>query len=207
MSVEVLRPHLYRLQVQLGAWLRRNKSLVTFGRLCRFERNSSIRLGKNSCLGFGNKVMLRSGCVLDLGRQGNLVLADEVEIRHYAIIECGGRVFIGRRSVIGAYNWLQGSGEIDIGDDVIIGPGVRIISTSHDISDPNQPFSRQPLIAQPVQIGSNVWIGADVIILGGVRVGKNVVIGAGSLVNRDLDDGGVYVGTPARRVKELHSTL
>lgn len=207
MNFESLRPRLFRLQVRLVAWLRRDRSLLVLGRRCRFERSASIKLGKRTSLRLGDKVVLRGGCVLDLGRQGNLMLADQVEVRHYAIIECGGRVSIGRRSVIGVHNWLQGSGQIDIGDDVIIGPGVRIISTTHDISDPDQPFSCQPLIAQPVQIGSNVWIGADVIILGGVRVGKNVVIGAGSLVNHDLDDGGVYVGTPARRVKELHSNL
>ncbi len=207
MSVEALRPLLFRLHVWFSACFRTGKPMPVFGRRCRVERNVTIKLGKRGRLSVGEKVVLRSGSVLDLGRQGCLTLADQVEIRHYAIIECGGSVLIGRRSVVGAYNWLQGSGSIDIGDDVIIGPGVRIISTSHAVSDPDQPFSHQSLIARTVQIGSNVWVGADVIILGGIRVGKNVIIGAGSLVNCDLEEGGVYVGTPARRVKMLHSNL
>ena len=180
---------------------------MELGRRCRFERACSIKLGKRSSLRLGDKSALRGGCVIDLAREGSLTLAEQAEIRHYAIIECAGRVMIGRRSVIGAYNWLQGAGEIEIGDDVIIGPGVRIISTTHDISDPDQPFACQPLICGSVWIGNNVWIGADVVILTGVSIGKNVVVGAGSLVTRDLEEGGVYVGTPARRVKEVQSNL
>lgn len=110
MSFETWRSRLFRLQVRLGAWLRREQSLLVLGHRCRFERSALIKLGKRASLHLGNKVVLRGGCLLDLGRQGNLALADQVEIRHYAIIECGGRVSIGRRSVIGVHNWLQGSG-------------------------------------------------------------------------------------------------
>ncbi len=207
MKLDLIRPRLLRLAVKFAGLLGRRRALVELGRRCRLERSCSLKIGKRSSLRLGDKAALRSGCVVDLGAEGSLTLAEQAEIRHYAIIECAGRVAIGRRSVIGAYNWLQGSGEIEIGDDVIIGPGVRIISTTHDISDPDQPFARQPLICGSVRIGNNVWIGADVVILTGVSIGKNVVVGAGALVTRDLDEGGVYVGTPARRVKEVESNL
>lgn len=207
MKLDLIRPRLFRLAATLAGLLRRRRARVELGRRCRFERACSIKLGKRSSLRLGDKSALRGGCVIDLAREGSLTLAEQAEIRHYAIIECAGRVMIGRRSVIGAYNWLQGAGEIEIGDDVIIGPGVRIISTTHDISDPDQPFACQPLICGSVWIGNNVWIGADVVILTGVSIGKNVVVGAGSLVTRDLEEGGVYVGTPARRVKEVQSNL
>lgn len=207
MKLDLIRPRLLRLAVKFAGLLGRRRALVELGRRCRLERSCSLKIGKRSSLRLGDKAALRSGCVVDLGAEGSLTLAEQAEIRHYAIIECAGRVAIGRRSVIGAYNWLQGSGEIEIGDDVIIGPGVRIISTTHDISDPDQPFARQPLICGSVRIGNNVWIGADVVILTGVSIGKNVVVGAGSLVTRDLKEGGVYVGTPARRVKEVESNL
>jgi len=207
MKVDLIRPLLFRLAVMAAHVMRRERPLLDFGRRCRFDKACSIKLGKRSILRLGDKVALRGGCVIDLGREGDLALGDLAEIRHYAIIECGGRVSIGKRSVIGAYNWLQGSGVIEIGDDVIIGPGVRIISTTHDVSDPDLPFARQPLISGSVRIGSNVWIGADVVILTGVRIGKNVVVGAGSLVTRDLEDGGIYVGTPARRIKKVQTNL
>ncbi|WP_157837792.1 DapH/DapD/GlmU-related protein [Ectopseudomonas oleovorans] len=92
-----------------------------------------------------------------------------------------------------------------IGDDVIMGPGVRIISTTHDVSDPDKSFACQPLINKRVQIGSNVWIGANVVILAGVCIESNVVVGAGALVTQDLESGGVYVGAPSRRVKDIRS--
>ena len=207
MKLELLRPWWLRVLLAAASLLGRRRGRVDIGPRCRFDSSCTIRVGKRSQLHLGDKVALRSGCVLDLGREGRLALAEEAEIRHYAIIECAGRVSIGRRSVVGAYNGLQGSGAIEIGDDVIIGPGVRIVSTTHDISDPDRPFAQQPLICGSVRIGNNVWIGADAVILTGVHIGKNVVVGAGSLVTSDLEDNGVYVGTPARRVKEVRSNL
>ncbi len=207
MKIDLIRPRLFRLKASLAGLLHGQRVRIDLGRRCRIERACSIKLGKSSRLYIGGKSTLRQGCVIDLAREGCLTLGDQAEIRHYAIIECAGQVAIGRRSVIGAYNWLQGGGKIEIGDDVIIGPGVRIISSTHDISDPDQPFACQPLICNSVHISNNVWIGADVVILAGVRIGKNVVVGAGSLVNRDLEEGGIYVGTPARRVKEVNSNL
>lgn len=203
MIPEKMRPWL----LLLGCFMRRSRPVLQYGKGCRFECSSTLRLGKQARVILGEKVVLRAGSVIDVARRGLLELGDKTEIRHYAVVECGASVSVGCRSVIGAYNWLQGSGGITIGDDVIIGPGVRIISTTHDINDPDQPFAAQPLIGKPVYIASNVWIGADVVILGGVSIGKNVVIGAGALVNQDLPSGAIYVGSPARKLKELQSNL
>lgn len=202
--IEQFRPRVLGLMTALAYLFRRGRPRIDIGRRCRFERGCSISVGKQATLSLGSKVVLRAGAVIGLSRGASLVLGDDAELRHYAIIECGGRVSIGRRTVIGAYNWLQGSGEIEIGDDVIIGPGVRIISTSHDTRNPDLPFAAQPLIAGKVSIGSNVWIGADAVVLKGVTIGPNVVVGAGALVNADLEAGGVYVGSPARRIKDVH---
>ena len=162
MIFEKIRPWLLRI----GSYLRRTRPLLKYGKGCRFERSSTLRLGQQAQALLGEKVVLRAGSVIDVARRGRLELGDKAEIRHYAVVECGASVSVGHRSVIGAYNWLQGSGGITIGDDVIIGPGVRIISTTHDISDPDRVFAVQPLIEKPIYIGSNVWIGADVVILG-----------------------------------------
>ena len=207
MNIERIRPFLMcfwtllRFSQAVGSC----RPVFQFGKSCRIGSRCSIKVAKGSFMQFGKGVALRDGCVVDLGKEGRLVLGDDSEIRHYSIIECAGRVSIGNRSVIGAYNWLQGSGEIVIGNDVIIGPGVRIVSTTHDISDPDKSFSCQPLINKKVEIGSNVWVGANAVILAGTCVGDNVVVGAGALVTSDLESGGVYVGAPSRRVKEIRS--
>lgn len=209
MRLELIRPIFLRLWVQLRFFLRRRscRPVVEIGTRCSIGKQCSINVRKRVFLQLGERAAIRAGCVVDLAKGANFVLGKRSEIRHYSIIECGTRVVVGNRSVIGAYNWLQGSGDIEIGNDVIIGPGVRIISTAHELSDPNLPFSRQPLRVGKVCIGNNVWLGANVIVLAGVSIGKNVVVGAGALVTRDLAAGGMYVGSPARRVKDVLSSL
>ena len=85
---------------------------------------------------------------------------------------------------------------IELGDDVQIAPAVQIYTATH----PLDPTLRRSGIegARPVRIGSNVWIGGGAIVLPGVTVGDDAVIGAGSVVTRDVPAGAVVVGNPAR---------
>lgn len=203
MKMSMLRPYFLKAMNSLDCVLRGKGSVFELGRRVRFGQGCEVKIGKKASVKFADDVKIRSGCILQITKGAQLELSDRVELRNYAIIECGGKVSVGRRSVIGAYNWLQGSGEIQIGDDVIIGPGVRIISTTHDLRDPDLAFGAQPLLNKSVRIGSNVWIGANAIILAGVNIGSDVVVGAGALVTRNLEGGGVYVGQPARRLKAV----
>jgi len=88
---------------------------------------------------------------------------------------------------------------IDIGDDVQIGPAVQIYTATHPI-DPVVRLSGVES-ALPVRIGNNVWIGGSAVILPGVTIGDNAVVGAGSIVTRDVAEGEVVVGNPARPIK------
>ncbi|KKR05754.1 MAG: hypothetical protein UT34_C0002G0261 [candidate division WS6 bacterium GW2011_GWF2_39_15] len=99
-------------------------------------------------------------------------------------------------SNIGQY--IQAINGITLGDNVLMGPGSKIISANHDPKDFTKHTEGKPII-----IGSNVWIGADAIILAGVTIGDNVVIGAGSIVTRDLPSNSVAVGNPCRVIKRL----
>ena len=85
---------------------------------------------------------------------------------------------------------------IEIGDDVQIGPAVQIYTATHPI-DPG--VRRSGLeAALPVRIGNNVWIGGAAVLLPGITVGDDAVIGAGSVVTRNVEAGTVVVGNPAR---------
>ena len=85
---------------------------------------------------------------------------------------------------------------IEIGDDVQIAPSVQLYTATHPL-DPD--VRRSGLEAgKPIRIGHNVWIGGGAIILPGVTVGDDAVIGAGSVVTRDVPRGVVVVGNPAR---------
>ncbi len=85
---------------------------------------------------------------------------------------------------------------VSIGDLTQIGPGVQILTADH----PRDPVQRRRMLefGRPVTIGANVWIGGGAISLPGVTVGDDAIIGAGSVVTRDVPAGGVAVGNPAR---------
>ncbi|MHA6794082.1 sugar O-acetyltransferase [Pseudonocardia bannensis] len=90
---------------------------------------------------------------------------------------------------------------ITIGDDVQIGPNVQLLTPTH----PVEPEPRRARIeaARPITIGDNVWLGGGVIVLPGVSIGEDTVVGAGAVVTRDLPAGVVAVGNPARVVRSL----
>ena len=94
---------------------------------------------------------------------------------------------------------------VSIGDFVMIGPNVLITTVGHPLSPKGR---RQRLAkAQPVKIGSDVWIGGNVVILPGVTIGDNVVIGAGAVVTKDIPSNSVAMGIPARVVKKIKNDL
>ncbi|WP_346770733.1 DapH/DapD/GlmU-related protein [Luteipulveratus flavus] len=88
-----------------------------------------------------------------------------------------------------------------IGDDVQIGPSVQLLTATH----PLEPGPRRDKweAAEPITIGDNVWLGGGVIVCPGVTIGADTVVGAGSVVVRDLPPKVVAVGSPARVVRDL----
>jgi maltose O-acetyltransferase len=90
---------------------------------------------------------------------------------------------------------------VTIGEGTQIGPGVQLLAADH----PRDPRTRRDLLelALPISIGSNVWLGAAAIVLPGVSVGDDSIIGAGSVVTRDIPGGVLAVGNPCRVVREL----
>lgn len=90
---------------------------------------------------------------------------------------------------------------ITIGDDVQIGPGVQLLTPIHPVEA--EPRRAKWEAARPITIGANVWLGGGVIVLPGVSVGENTVVGAGTVVLRDLPADVVAVGNPARIVRRL----
>lgn len=110
---------------------------------------------------------------------------------------------IGDGSYLNTGCLISTHGGVTLGDSVYLGPGVAILTASHEIGGHDHRAGADT--AAPVVIGSGTWIGARAVILPGVTIGEGVVVGAGAVVTRDCEADGVYVGSPARRVRDLEA--
>lgn len=89
--------------------------------------------------------------------------------------------------------------EVRIGDFTLFGPGVQILTPLHPM---DHELRRTQEFGKPIDIGSDVWVGGGASILAGVRIGSRAVIGAGSVVTRDVPDGAFAAGNPCRIIRE-----
>lgn len=136
--------------------------------------------------------------------------ADTAEFRAGAYAAGCSQISIGERVVIRPQSMLFGETVIEmpvsilIEDDVMIGSGVQIHVNNHRFDDPNIPLIDQGYYPdEQVVLKKGCWIGANSIILPGVTIGENSVIGAGSIVTKSIPDRVVAVGNPAKVIKKI----
>ena len=115
----------------------------------------------------------------------------------------GKKIYIGN-NFTGNYNLtILDIREVYIGDNVMIGPNTLISTVGHPLSPMGR---RQHLgIAKPIRIGNDVWIGGNVTILPGVKIGSNVVVAAGAVVTKDVPDNTLVGGVPAGKIKDIEN--
>ena len=109
-------------------------------------------------------------------------------------IELGDRVFFNFNCIV------LDVCRVTIGDYTMFGPAVQILTPMHPL---NAELRRKQEYGKPIEIGSDVWVGGGALILPGVRIGSRSVIGAGSVVTRDIPDGVFAAGNPCRVIREL----
>ena len=107
------------------------------------------------------------------------------------------KIVIGRNVFINSNLLAMAKGGITIEDDVQIAGNVSLLTNNHD------PYDRMVLPCKPILIQKGAWIGANVVILRGISIGKHAIVGAGSVVTKDVPDYAVVVGNPAKVVKML----
>lgn len=113
-----------------------------------------------------------------------------------------GDVLIGERSIVGLGNTIIGP--VQIGNDVMLAQNIVVSGMNHGYEDISLPPSRQKDICKQIVIGDNVWIGANSVITIGVQIGKHSIIGAGSVVTKDIPAFSVAVGNPAKVIKQYN---
>lgn len=125
------------------------------------------------------------GCALDRG----VVLLCSGEPRP-------GKIEIGHGAYLNRYTLLDAHAGISIGRDVMIGPHCYLTDGRHGIA-PGASVKSQRMTATPIVVEDEAWLGAHVTVLAGVRIGRGAVIGAGSVVTKDIPAGAIAYGTPA----------
>jgi maltose O-acetyltransferase len=128
-------------------------------------------------------------------------LGEGAEIRPPMQCDYGYQIHVGARTFINYGAVLLDVGTITIGEDVQVGPNVQLLTPTH----PLEPAARRAKweAAEPITIGNNVWLGGGVIVLPGVSIGENTVVGAGAVVTTDLPANVIAVGNPARVIRQV----
>ena len=106
-------------------------------------------------------------------------------------------MFFGRNTYLGAWTPIR------IGDDTLIGAYCYIISGNHRFEQRELPIRVQGYEGEPITIGRNVWLGSHVVVLPGVTIGDNAVIGAGSVVTSSIPAAEIWAGVPARKIRSM----
>lgn len=110
----------------------------------------------------------------------------------------GNKVAAGKSVAINTGTYIDGGGEIEIGDHVLIGPNYGISSREHSFEFLEVPMCYQPVKYGKITIGSDVWLGANVFVKRGVRIHAGCVIAAGTVVTKDVPPFSIFAGVPVR---------
>lgn len=114
-------------------------------------------------------------------------------------IDYGKPVTIGKRCFIQQCCTFFGRGGIEIGDDVFIGPKCNLITINHDVN----PDNRSATYGKPIKIEDKVWLGINATVLPGVTLGYGCIVGANSVVTKDVPPMTIVAGNPARIIKKI----
>ena len=148
----------------------------------------------------------RAGSGVSVFRTGNVHPGAGIYIGDRVMLFDGVRMLLGDMPttlsigcdvVVNVGCYLSGEGGLEIGDEVLIGPHVKLLSAGHEIHGGVLEIARNPIVGAPIRIGRGAWIGAGAIVLPGVTIGRGAVVGAGSVVTRDVPELTVVAGVPA----------
>jgi acetyltransferase-like isoleucine patch superfamily enzyme len=187
-----------------GIWLKirlgRSKGIIFAGRRVIVEHAYAVRAQRS--------LIVEDNVFINGLSKNGIILGSNVTIAKGSILVCTGvisnigeGILIGDNSAVGAQSFLGGQGGIKIGNDVIMGPQVKIFSENHNMHLKDILIRKQGESRKGVVIGDNCWIGAGVTILDGVTIGEGAVIAAGSVVTKNVPAFAVSGGVPAKVLK------
>lgn len=185
--MRLLKQFLFAMRARIGGGSRISMSAylkgtdaIRLGRKCKVHADASIDATRGAGVTFGNQVTLNRFAYVQ-GGVGGVRLGNHVEINNYSIV--------------------NGTGGVDIGEDTLVGPGVKLISYQHGYLG-GSAIRSQPVQARAIRVGRDCWIGANAVVMAGVSIGDGAVVGAGAVVTRDVPPNAVVAGVPAVVIKQ-----
>lgn len=127
-------------------------------------------------------------------------VGEGIAIEHNFHCDLGSNIHVGANFYAGFNCTILDMAEVRIGDNCLIAPNVGIYTAGHTI----HPVDRHKTgTAKPIKIGHNVWIGGHCVIIGGVEIGDNSIIAAGSVVTKDVPANTIFGGNPAKKIRDI----
>jgi acetyltransferase-like isoleucine patch superfamily enzyme len=153
----------------------------------------------------GKGALIRRRTRLDVVPWNKFELGNDSTIEDFSAINNGvGNVIIGNQTKIGLGNTIIGP--VTIGNDVRIAQNVTVSGLNHNYTDLNLPIHAQGVSTAEIVIEDETWIGANVVVVAGVTIGKHSIVAAGSVVTKSVPPYSVVVGNPAKILKKYNQT-
>lgn len=187
-----------------GLWkrlfIKKASGLFLVGKHVQIKHGYNVICGKN--VKFEDYVEIHGLCSEGLNFGDYVTISRGVMIRpsSYYGGDCGVGLTIGEHSSIGPYGYVGCSGKIVIGKNVMFGPKCSLFAENHVFSDTESTIKSQGVAQKGIIIEDDCWIGSNVIILDGVTIGKGSVIGAGTLVTKNIPAGSVVIDKREQKV-------
>lgn len=194
-AVKILRGGVKRLL------LKQAKGLFLVGKHVKMTHGRHIICGKN--VKFEDYAEIQGLC------KNGLIFGDYVTISRGVMIrpssyyggDLGAGLTMGDHSSIGPYGYIGCSGKITIGKNVMFGPKCSLFAENHNFSDTETSIKSQGVNQKGITVEDDCWIGSNVTILDGVTIGRGSVIGAGTLVTKDVPSGSIVVDKRNRAIR------
>lgn len=189
-----------------GLWnrlfIKKVNGLFLVGKHVQISHGNHIICGKN--VKFEDYAEIHGLCEEGLFFGDNVTIGRGVMIRpsSYYGKDLGKGLVIGNNSSIGPHGYVGCSGKIVIGNNVMFGPKCSLFAENHNFSDTESTIKSQGVMQKGITIEDDCWIGSNVVILDGITVGKGSVIGAGTLVTKDIPAGSVVIDQREKRIKD-----
>lgn len=186
------------------------RGFFRFRRLCFIGKNVRIKCKKR--IKIGKYTTIHDNSYIDASSQRGIIIEDYCSLGRNTFLRTGnlssyeGYFIMRKRSSCNFNCFLGATGGLEIGENVLIGPNVTIITEKHNFEDIETPIKEQGVLQVPVKIENNVWIGANVVILGGTEIKEGAIIGAGSIITKSVNSKEIVAGNPARLIKKRHES-